>query len=687
MQFSATIYACCALAFLGLGALAATHWRERVRGSRLQVAFFVQSAWAAIFAADSAGGDFALSSKVAAELARGFAWNIVLLAALVPAISVGAPRHLLRMVVMASCAVVVLCLLAPTMIPPGSLAYVLATSQSWSGLLVSICGMVLVEQFARNAREDVRWKLKYIWIGIGLMFAIDLGVWSLVLLGGRVDSDLWAARAVVNLLVAGLFHVALSRISGWDERLFKSQGALFFNTTLLLAGAYVLLMAIASYLMKDAWPQSGSIVEVVFLGASIVLLAVALFSDQFRAWMRVTLAKRLLPYRYDYRDVWLRLTRALAETNDIPVHDRVSSEMAALVYSGSACIWVVEPDGSYRRAGGALDMPGDHAVRHDAFLEDLRSREWIYDLDDPRAADSSGTGGAGYVLPPPPWLLRVERAWLIVPLVCNEQMVGFVVISRPLAPTRLGWEQLDILRAASRQIASHLAFHQAATRLAEMHQFAALNRLSGFVMHDLRHLVAQLALVVENASRHRSNPEFIDDAILTIDSSVARMTALMEVLRSGAAMEPERRIDLAELVREVRQRCRHRTPSVEFVTEGPLPEVMADRERLMQALEHLLRNAQEATPSGGRVTLRVRRGSHSAVIEIADTGSGMDPEFIRTRLFKPFDTTKGQQGMGLGAYEAREIVRKLGGTLSVESRVNEGSRFLVELPLAPAISP
>ncbi len=686
MQFASTIYACCTLAFLALAAVAITRWRERVQGSKLAVAFFVQSVWAAIFAVDAARGGLELSLTVAAELARGFAWNIVMIAALVPAISSGASRQLLRMIVTFSCAVVALCLLAPTILASGSLTYVLATVQRWSGLLVSTCGLVLVEQFARNAREDVRWKLKYIWISIGLMFAIDLGVWSLVLLGDRVGSDLWAARAVVNLLVAGLLYVALRRISGWNVRLFKSHGALFFNTTLVMAGTYVMLMAVASYLMKETWPRSGSIVEVVFLSASIVLLAVALFSDQFRAWTRVTLAKRLLPYRYDYRDVWLRLTRALAETSDIPVHDRVSTEMAALVYSGSACILIVEPDGSYRRAGGTLDIPGEHAVSHDAFLEYLRSREWIYDLDDPRAADSSGAGGGGYILPPQHWLRTVERAWLIVPLVCNEQMVGFVVISRPLAPTRLGWEQLDILRAASRQIASHLAFDQAATRLAEMHQFAALNRLSAFVMHDLRHLVAQLALVVENASRHRSNPEFIDDAILTIESSVSRMTALMEVLRSGTATEPERRIDLAELAREVRQRCRHRVPSVEVTTEGQLPEVMANRERLIQALEHLLRNAQEATPPDGRVTLKVRRGSHSAVIEIADTGLGMDAEFIRTRLFKPFETTKGQQGMGLGAYEAREIVRKLGGALSVESCVNGGSRFLVELPLAPALS-
>ncbi|EQD40367.1 sensor signal transduction histidine kinase, partial [mine drainage metagenome] len=114
------------------------------------------------------------------------------------------------------------------------------------------------------------------------------------------------------------------------------------------------------------------------------------------------------------------------------------------------------------------------------------------------------------------------RLWLVVPLICQNELIGFVVIGPPLAAVRLSWEELDLLRAAGRQVASVLAFEQAAERLAEAHQFEALNRLSAVLMHDLRHLIAQQALVVQNAGRHRGNPEFFDDAILTIDNSVKR---------------------------------------------------------------------------------------------------------------------------------------------------------------------
>ena len=95
---------------------------------------------------------------------------------------------------------------------------------------------------------------------------------------------------------------------------------------------------------------------------------------------------------------------------------------------------------------------------------------------------------------------------------------------------------------------------------------------------------------------------------------------------------------------------------------------------------HLIQNAIEATPKDGQVLVRLSRQESNAIVEVKDTGHGMSEEFIRERLFKPFDSTKAA-GMGIGVFEIREYVRELEGHLEVTSQPSNGTTFRVILPL------
>ncbi len=282
----------------------------------------------------------------------------------------------------------------------------------------------------------------------------------------------------------------------------------------------------------------------------------------------------------------------------------------------------------------------------------------------------------------PDWLLEIERTWLVVPLLQEDRLVAFVAIARPLAPQALEWEDLDLLRTAGRQSASYIALEQAAQRLAQSQQFEAYNRFAAFMMHDLKNLIAQQTLVVENAARHRGNPEFFDDAISTIDNSVKRMNRLLEQLRRGDTAGQARRVQLAGLCSDTVRRCGDRRPVPELVGTSPDVEVVVSAERLALVLEHVIRNAQDATPPDGSVRVELRRNAAHAEIEVIDNGAGMDAAFVRQRLFRPFDTTKGSQGMGIGAFQTREFVRMSGGEVQVKSTPGRGTCFLISLPLA-----
>jgi putative PEP-CTERM system histidine kinase len=244
----------------------------------------------------------------------------------------------------------------------------------------------------------------------------------------------------------------------------------------------------------------------------------------------------------------------------------------------------------------------------------------------------------------------------------------------------LDWEEHDLLKTAGRQAGSHLAQYLASEALVEAKQFDAFNRLSAYVVHDLKNVLAQQSLMVANAEKHKHKPEFVDDMITTVQNSVQRMTSLMEQMRSGMRTTDPSAVELSQLIVQV---------IASHNIERPLPTleskvgdifVHADEERLVTVFGHLVQNAQHATDNSGKVVVRLTSDNQQAIIEIQDTGVGMSPEFVNHRLFKAFESTKGLTGMGIGAFESREFIRSLGGDITVSSTPREGSLFSVSIP-------
>ena len=96
-------------------------------------------------------------------------------------------------------------------------------------------------------------------------------------------------------------------------------------------------------------------------------------------------------------------------------------------------------------------------------------------------------------------------------------LFGFVILKKQVSGYRLTYEDIDLLRTSGRQVASYLAQHYISRRLSEAQQFETYGRMTAFLMHDLKNIIAQQSLLVQNAVRHKHNPSFIDDAIVTIE--------------------------------------------------------------------------------------------------------------------------------------------------------------------------
>jgi signal transduction histidine kinase len=158
------------------------------------------------------------------------------------------------------------------------------------------------------------------------------------------------------------------------------------------------------------------------------------------------------------------------------------------------------------------------------------------------------------------------------------------------------------------------------------------------------------------------------------------MQRLMEQLQGREVQSLNRNIALADVARLACERTRVRKPEPTTRFNGPDVAVQADPERLVMMAEHLIRNAQDACEADGSVTVTVDAGEQWAEIAVEDDGCGMDATFIRERLFRPFDTTKGSKGMGIGAYQVRDYVTSLGGRIEVRSEPGVGTRIALRLP-------
>ncbi len=548
----------------------------------------------------------------------------------------------------------------------------------------ALIGILAVEQVVRNAKEEQRKSLVLLCVAAAGIFAVDLFVYSQAMLLEGLVSPFWEARGLASAALLPLVLLAMKRQEEWQADLFVSRQVVFYSATFLGVGGYLLTMGLVAYGLRLAGGEWSLALELVFLLGAFAVLAFVLFSARWRARFRVFLVKHFYRNKYDYRDEWLRLTQILGRTADLAqLATNALGGLVQIVGSARGELWIARDPLHYDWMVSSDDvvpsmvsLPSDHAV-----IAYLRSTGWVIDSEEyARQPDRYGTSfgdPADGLLPP---------SVIIVPLDCQGYLQGYAVLEKPRHLRSLNFEDHDILKTAGRQVAVVLAQALAQERLAETRQFEAMSKLTTFLMHDLKNIVAQQELVVANAQKFRHRPEFIDDAIRTIKSGVERMRKVLDQLQGTVrASSPGGRVDVTKVLMEVKSHCADRRPVLEMPLAGNPIWVTMDREKLTGVLTHVVRNAQEATPESGRISIELSRRGDYLAVSVSDTGHGMDPAFLRDRLFRPFDTTKGSSGMGIGAYQVRETMRAVGGDIEVESEVGVGTTFCLKIPLAEPV--
>lgn len=671
---------------LALAAFAALAIGVKLVGSgsgpqlRLRVAALIMMAWAlaAGLAERNAATDPALAMLLSLGVVVVWNWQLAPFAR-----QIGAPGWLARCLSGAGLALFALAL--GWMLAAARSANVVPPTQgvlAVPGLMLAVLGLFAIEQVYRNVPDAARPAMRWLALGSGGLLLGELVALSESLVVGQALTPPGPWRAVAYALCALSMLYGARRMPQWTVGLSVSRNLAFYVSSFLLVGIYLVAMGLVGWLLLRYAEGWNAVASTVFTAAAAIGLGLALFSAGLFRHLRVLISTHLYKHRYDYRVEWMRFTRTLSEADPATtVPQRAIRALAQIAGSPSGMLWCrPQPDADFQcTAGWPEAIPVAQGVApEDPLPAYLQRTAWLVDLAE-LARQPALYGG----MQVEPATLGAAPDALIVPLLHADLLYGWIVLERAPGKGELDFEDRDLLKIAGRQVAAHLAQLDADTQLAESRQFETYNRMTAFVMHDLKNIAAQLRLVSQNAERHRGNPEFVEDALHTVSASAARMTRLIAQLASGRESGTLQTLDLAQCAERAVQRCSGHLPAPQLHVSAR-PKVFADMEHLASVVEHAIRNAQEATPSAGVVRVEVGQQAGRPVLAVSDTGAGMDARFVRERLFRPFDTTKGARGMGIGAFQIREYLRLLGGEVRVESEPGKGTR-LTMLFADPAI--
>ncbi len=546
-------------------------------------------------------------------------------------------------------------------------------------LLMSVIGIFLLTELFRNAHPDTREVLKYLYIAIGLVFIADFLLYSNALIFDHVDKELWSGRGFLMVVVVPMLTLSAQRNPNWSIDVFVSKQFVFHMTSLLGIGIYIFLVALVSYYINQYGGKWTATIQVVYLSSAGLLLFMALLSRNLRDRIKVFINKNFFNYKYDYREEWTKITEELSKAiEENGLYITVINSIAGLVKSKGGMLWLLNDNkmSYYDVAHVGIKEVAELEPADGVFARFLKERDWIIDLNEVQRSPERYMG-----LVIPQWLQDLQGAWLVIPLRHRDKLYGFIVLARSSMVRTLNWEDRDLLKTACMQAVSYLIFQKASDSLARSEKFAVFHRLSAFVVHDLKNLIAQLDLITRNAEKFKDNPKFVDDAFETVQYASKKMERLLTQLKQGRfSAQIAGNINIQDAMEEVVRAHNTYLPYPDLLCSYNNVTISANPDRFQSVVGHIIKNAQEATEDDGYVKVGVEYNNNIVTINVADSGCGMNESFIKEKLFAPFFTTKGNAGMGVGVYECREFIESLGGEVVVNSDPGKGTEFKLSIP-------
>jgi hypothetical protein len=514
-------------------------------------------------------------------------------------------------------------------------------------------------------------------LGVGGLFFFLIFSASESLLFSRIYLGLLPVGSSVFIVCTAVIAFSVVRHKLMDVNFYMSRFVIYNSVTILVVGAYLLVVGLATQLIRSFDLLPGYHLEILVLFLAILFLLALFLSDRVRWRARMFINRHFYRSRYDYRKEWLKFSEGLSSilnVNDLVVP--IGNMLKDTVGVEGVSLWVADATAEKLTLAGPASAREKYEMKvGQEFLNELVEKKEPFPIEAPWAQGFAQENAE---------LIKVLQASLVVPMLSGTELIGLILLCKKTTGEAFLGEDIDLLRSVGAQIAGAIVNARLTQELIEAKEMEMFHRLSSFVMHDLKNLVSSLTLLAQNAAEHMGNPQFQKDALETVRASIYKMDALISKLSNNTAeMTLDlQQVNLNEVVSEVVNRMGQaaRTSKAELQTDlAEIPSISGDLDQIDKVISNFLINAFEALEHGGSITIKTEADADSVILSVSDNGPGMLAEFIETELFKPFKSTK-KKGLGVGLYQCKSIVEAHGGRIEVETQQGKGSTFRVVLP-------
>lgn len=545
-------------------------------------------------------------------------------------------------------------------------------------LVSNIFYMHLFENTYRLSNVAGKVTLKYPMLGMILATVINFILISYLLATSVIDVNFLAVHACGVIICSTTFIYANIRYElstiGTGVSSKESKSVL----TITVSGIYFIVLAIISYISAFIDMPYSRIIMLVPTIFIIFLIIAGIISGKFRRRFRLFLNENFYPNRYNYRKHWYNFSKLMSSS--FGLSDLLSNAIASICETMMAkrgVIWVDIKGGKADSYNFPLEKMDNNSARR---LNQLTGDKSTVILS--RFSHFIGRKGEDQTNEPGG---KWDWIKIIAPLGEGKQKQGFIALGGKHWNLGYNVEDREFLETIAMEVSLNLENLMLEEKMIESKQLESFSRFASHIIHDLKNTVGMLSLSTENARDNINDPLFQEDLISTLERSVEKMRSLISSLSSlkTGGSTTRSTINLNSLIQQKLEKLKRLAQSHEVILEykgTENVELELDREAINRALENIIYNAIEATPPGGRVAVKMDKGESKTVeIQIRDTGTGFDPQYLEQHLFTPFKSTK-NEGLGLGLTISRNIVEAHGGGLEVKNISEGGACVTIRLP-------